>query len=290
MTRFRALPPAAQGILMMLAAIVTFTLMDATAKALTQRVDVLQALWARYLGQTLIVTALILPRLRETLRTRYPRLQLLRSILQMGATGCFFFGLSYIGLAEATAIMDLSPVLITLGAALFLGERFGLRRALGVGAALIGALIVIRPGSDVFSPYAILPLGAALCYSGYALATRFVGQSESVWTSMFYTAAVGSILLSIAVPFVWVRPDPVAAALMLLIGALGALGQLMMIGALMRAEASQVAPFTYAGLLFATIWGMIFFGEYPDAMTILGALVIVGAGIYVWHRETRAAR
>ncbi|SMX42220.1 DMT family transporter [Actibacterium lipolyticum] len=274
---------------MMLFAILCFSLMDATAKALSTRVDTVQVLWARYLGQTLLVMAIVARRIGPTLRTQYLGLQFLRSCLLLAATTFFFFGIARIGLAEATAVMDLNPVLITLGAAVFLGERFGLRRAIGVGVALIGALIIIRPGTDVFSPYAILPFCAALCISGYAIATRFVGRSESVWTSMLFTGLVGSVILTIVVPFFWVQPDATAWGLMLLIGCIGTAGQMLMIGALMRAEASQVAPFSYAGLIFATVWGMLFFDEIPDGPTIFGALVIVVAGIYVWHRETRAA-
>jgi drug/metabolite transporter (DMT)-like permease len=279
-----------RGILLMIAAVFTFTVMDAIAKGLSLRLDTIQVVWARYTGQSVIVTLLILPRLRSTLRTRYPKLQLLRALLLLGATSFFFFAISRIGLAEATAIMDISPVLITLGAALFLGEKFGPRRAFGVAAALIGALIIIRPGSGVFSPAAILPLAAAVCYSGYTLATRFVGPNESIWTSLFYTGVIGSLLLSLVVPFVWITPSPGDAGLLLAVGLVGALAQLLMIRALSLAEASLLAPFTYAGLMFATVWGALFYGEYPDAMTWLGGFVIVVAGLYVWLRETRDDR
>jgi drug/metabolite transporter (DMT)-like permease len=202
----------------------------------------------------------------------------------------FFLGISRMGLAEATALIDLNPVFITLGAALLLGERFGPRRALGIGAALVGALIIIRPGATVFSPAALLPLGAAVCYASFALVTRFVGRDETVWTSLFYTALFGAVVLSLAVTRVWVTPNGTALALMLAIGAIAALGQFLLIRALMLAEASAVAPFSYVGLLFATIWGMIFFAEFPDTATLAGAGIIVLAGIYVWHRETRDAR
>lgn len=175
----------------MIAAIFAFTVLDLCAKALTQRVGLMQTLWARYAGQTVFVLIIILPRIKTALRTDYPKLQFLRSVLMLGATTFFFAGLSKLGLAETTAIMDISPVLITLGAALFLGERFGIRRGVGVFTALIGALIIIRPGAGVLSLYALFPVGAAVCYSGFALATRYVGNKEDVWTSLFYGAALG---------------------------------------------------------------------------------------------------
>ena len=281
------LSSAGLGILLMIATMFFFSVMDAMAKEVAHRTDTVVAIWARYAGQTVVVAVLIAPRMKTVLKTGYPGLQLLRSIFLLIATSFFFFGFVSIGLANAAAIMSINPVLITLGAALILGERFGLRRAIGVGAALIGALIIIRPGSDVFSSEAMLPLCAAVAYSGYALTTRFVGRDEDPWTSLLYTAAFGALVLSAIVPFYWVRPDFTAAVLMICLGSVGALGHFCLIRALMIAEASAIVPFSYVGLLFATVWGMVIFGEFPDAFTYLGASIIALAGIYVWHRETK---
>eukprot|EP00903_Cladosiphon_okamuranus_P001917 g1915.t1 len=262
-----------------------FSLMDAMAKEIAHRTDTVMAIWARYAGQTVVVALLVAPRLKSVLKTGYPGLQLLRSVFLLLATSFFFFGFVTIGLANAAAIMSLNPVLITLGAALVLGERFGRRRAIGIGAALAGALIIIRPGSEVFSEAALLPLGAAIAYSGYALTTRFVGRDEDAWTSLLYTAVFGSLVLSAIVPYFWVTPDLTAVFLMLIVGSVGALGHFCLIRALMVAEASAMAPFTYFGLLFSIFWGMIVFGENPDLFTYLGATVIVAAGLYIWYRE-----
>ena len=288
MTRWSKLSGTAQGIVLMITTMFLFSVLDTMAKEVAHRTDTVMAIWARYAGQTVAVTFLIAPRLRTVLKTGYPRLQLLRSILLLIATTCFFFGFVTIGLANAAAIMSLNPVLITLGAALILGERFGPRRAFGVGAALVGALIIIRPGTEVFLNASILPLCAAVAYSGYALATRFVGRDEDAWTSLFYTAAFGAVILSVVVPFFWVKPDPLSTFLMLILGGVGALGHFCLIRAFMAAEASAIAPFSYVGLLFATLWGMVIFAEYPDGYTYLGALLIAVAGIYVWYRETQS--
>ncbi|MCB1358601.1 MAG: DMT family transporter [Maritimibacter sp.] len=284
------LSPTAAGILLYMLAILSMSVMDLLAKTLSAHVPVLQVVWARYAGQTAIVTLLLLPRLGTVVRTRHPWLHLLRSAFLLCATTAFFFGLSRMGLAEATAIIDTNPVLITLMAAVFLGERFGLRRALGVGAALVGALIIIRPGSAVFTPTALLPVIAAICFAGFAVATRFLGRNESIWTSLFYTALLGAVVLSLAVVPIWQTPNATAIWLMVGIGAVSAIGQFLMIRALMLAEASTVAPFSYVGLLFATLWGMLFFDTFPDVPTMIGGAIIVVAGIYVWHRETRDAK
>ncbi|MBT8458495.1 MAG: DMT family transporter, partial [Boseongicola sp.] len=259
MTPWSKRSSTAQGILLIILTMFLFSVLDAMAKEVAHRTDTVMAIWARYTGQTVAVSLLLAPRFKKALKTSYPKLQLLRSVLLLIATTCFFFGFVTIGLANAAAIMSLNPVLITLGAALILGERFGPRRAVGVGVALIGALIIIRPGTEVFSVAALLPLGAAIAYSGYALATRFVGRDEDAWTSLFYTAAFGTLVLSVVVPFFWVRPDPLAACLMLMLGGIGALAHFCLIRAYMAAEASAIAPFSYAGLIFAMFWGMIIF-------------------------------
>jgi drug/metabolite transporter (DMT)-like permease len=281
-----SLSPKARAILLMIAAIFMFSSMDALAKLLAGRIGTMPTLWVRYLGQTLVVFILVIPRLRSVLRTRYPRLQLARSVYLMCATILFFFGISNIGLAEAAAIMSTNPLFITLGAAVFLGERFGFRRAAAIAAACLGAFLVIRPGADVFTPFSLLPLGAAICYSAYALTTRFVGRDEDAWTSLFYTALFGAVVLSAAVPFFW---QPLSASdlpIMLGIALCGTLGQLALIRALMAGEAGMLAPFAYFGLVFSTFYGATIFGAYPDRLTILGGLIIAGAGIYVWYRET----
>ena len=277
-----------RAILMMIAAIFCFSIMDAAVKALAPMVGVLPALSARYAGQMLLVFVLVLPRLREVARTRYPVLQFLRSILLMSATAFFFTGISLIPLTDAAALRSTNPVLITLGAALFLGERLGVRRIGGIVVAMVGAMIIIRPGSDVFSAAALFPLAAALCDSGYALITRRVGADEDVWTSLFYTGLVGMVLLSIAVPFQWQTPDAAGIGLMVLIALAGTIGQLALIRAFSEGEAAMLAPYSYVGLAFAAFWGLTFFAEVPDLWTVLGSLVIAGAGIYVWYRETQA--
>ncbi|MBO6602855.1 MAG: DMT family transporter [Roseicyclus sp.] len=282
--------PTAQGILYMLAAIFLFSAMDALAKLLTGRFDVLQVVWARYAGQTLVVMAVLAPRLRLLIRTRHLGLQLLRSGFLFAATVCFFTSLSFMEIASATAVMNIHPVLLTLGAALILREALGPRRIFGIAAAMTGALIIIRPGSDVFTLAATLPLLGGVFYASYALSTQFLGRDEGILTSFLYTALIGTVVASAIVPFVWTPPDLADLGLFLLLGIVGAGGQFLLIKSLTVAEAGAVAPFGYAGVIFATLWGLFAFGERPDAMTILGALVIIGAGVYVWHRETRARR
>ena len=276
-------------ILLMIGAVFCFASMDATAKYLMKEIGPAQTIWARYTVQAILVTVLILPKINIYGRTKYPKLQFLRSVALMMATTLFFFAFSRLGLAEASAIFNISPVLITLGAFLFLREQIGPRRVIGILVSLLGALIIIRPGSGVFTIYAILPLGAAIFYSTYSLATRFVGTDESPWTSLFYSAIFGALCYSIYIVFHWNPMSNNALLLTTIIGLFGTAGHLCLIRALTLGEASLVAPFSYTNLLFTTIWGFVLFGNFPDFWTIVGALIIVAAGIYVWARD-RAVR
>jgi drug/metabolite transporter (DMT)-like permease len=227
------------------------------------------------------------PRLRRTLVSTRPGLQLARGLSHIASSALFFTSLQFIGLAEATAIMDINPVLITLAAAIFLGESIGLRRILGIAAALVGALIIIRPGAGVLHPAAILPLIGAFTYAAGAVLTRMT-RGDSTATSVLWSALVGSVLSSFVVPFFWQPIDPGHIWAFLLIGLLGAVSQALLIRAFALAEASAIAPFGYTGLVWAGLWGFLFWGTIPDLWTVTGALIIVAAGIYVWMREARA--
>ena len=276
-----------RGILFVIFGLLFITGMDALAKALSIHVHVLQIVWARYTGQMLLVALMLSRDLRGAMRTEYPKVQLLRSAAQFGATCFFFHALSLLGLAEATALVNIIPVFMLIGAALFLGETFGARRAIAVAAALIGATIIAQPTSGVFSTAAILPIGAALCYTTYALATRYAGQRENPMTSLFYSALFGAVLINLAAPLFWQPVSTQAWIMMGGIAVLGSIGQLLTIKGYSIVEASIVAPFTYVSLITATFWGIVVFGEYPTSSTLIGALVIAASGLYVWHRETR---
>ncbi|MEI4487232.1 DMT family transporter [Frigidibacter sp. MR17.14] len=271
----------------MVLGLVLFTLMDALAKHLGERYPALQVVWARYAGQTGMLLILLAPRLRTALRSAVPGLQALRSLCQFGSTAIFFLSLTYLGLAEATAIFDVNPVLITLGAALFLGERLGPRRIAGIVAALVGAMIIIRPGSGVFAPASLLPLAGACCYAAFALVTRKVGTRDPLWTSLLYTGLVGTLVSTAVLPWIWVPIEMDDLPGFLVIGLIGAAGQLFVIRAFSITEASALAPFGYCSLILATFWGWMFWGRLPDGWTLVGMVVIAGAGLYVWHRETR---
>lgn len=278
-----------KGIMLLAAAIFAFTAMDALAKHLVEIYPTAQVVWARNIGQLIFVVIYLNRRLPQAVKTQLPGLHVARSLTQLGATGFFFYSLTQIGLAEATALAGISPVLITIGAALFLGEALTRARLIGLGLAMLGALIVIRPGMGVFSAAAFLPILCAFCYAANMLLTRAVGSRESPWAAMFYAALFGTLVTTALLPFGWKPLTLPDLGLFAIVGLLGAMAQLLTIRAYSLTQASILAPFGYLDMVYALFWSISVFGHWPDALTLAGALVIALAGIYVWRRENGTA-
>ena len=278
------------GTLLMIAAIFAFSIMDAFANALSTRMHTMQVVWARYNFQVAASLIVLAPHLTTLMKTRYIGAQLLRSCFLFAATMTFFFSFAKLSLPEATAIFQLAPIFITLGAFLFLGERFGIWRWLGVIAGFIGVLIIIRPGLEGYNWYSTLPILAGIFYASYTLSTRALGRDESPWTSFLYTALIGVVVSTAIVPFYWTSPDLTGWLLMIFLGVFGGIGHYLLIKSLSLAEASILAPWTYASMVFSIMWGAVVFGEYIDPLTALGATIIIAAGLFIWWRENRAER
>ena len=282
--------PVTKGILLTVLALFFLCTMDAAVKSLSDTYTVIQMIWIRYVGQTVLAAALIWRHLPRIMRTRHPILHLLRSLFMFGGSFCFIYGYTNIDLASATTILQTSPLFIAIGAHFVLKEKLGLRRVVGIAVGLVGTLVIIRPGTEVFSHYSLFPLCAAVGYSGYAIATRFLSRDEGVWTSFFYTTLLGTLIASFIVPFNWQAPDPSDLPWFLVVIVFGAAGQYFLIRSLFLVEATVVAPFTYSALIFAAIYGAAVFGEFPDMWTWIGAAVISASGLFVWYRENRAQR
>jgi drug/metabolite transporter (DMT)-like permease len=281
----------AAGVFWMLLAALWFIALDTVAKDLLtrSRLPLGQVVWARFFFHFLIGTVVLMA-WRRHFTTNTPVWQLVRSALLLLTTVLFNAGLLTTPLATATAIMFLSPVMLTALSRPLLGEYVGPRRWFGVGAGLLGALIIIRPGTEGFNTGALYLLAAALANSVYQLATRRVAQVDHPYTTFFYTALAGAILSSLAVPFAWSWPTTIDWLLLVSMGIFGGIGHLFLIFAFDRASAPVVAPFAYSALIWASITGFALFGEVPDFWTILGAAVISGSGLYIFHRERVAAR
>jgi drug/metabolite transporter (DMT)-like permease len=183
-------------------------------------------------------------------------------------------------LAETHALYAVFP-LMTLGLArLFLGERMVGRQWLAAAVGFGGTLLILRPGMGVFEPAALIPLAAALTFAFFNILSRRIGQTDSFATTTLYMAVVGAVAATSAGLPAWVTPTPHEALLMSIVAVSGVIAQLLLIQALKYAQASTLQPFNYSLLAFATLIGLVVFGETPTLWTITGALLILLAGLY----------
>lgn len=276
------------GIGLMAAGVCTLPLMDGTAKYLSGEFHVLQVAWARYGFHLLLLLALLAWRLRPAeLVPNHPGLQVLRSGFLLGTTLCYFGAIAYLPLATVLALAFIGPVVSTALAPVALGEHIGPRRWVAVLVGFTGALIVLRPGFDVFHPASLLALGAGIFYGLYLLATRRLSGSGRPAVTLLYTAVIGVAVLTLAMPFVWRAPQATDWLLMAIMGAFGALAHFLIIRAFEHAPAAVLGPVSYVEIIMAVAIGWIAFGDFPDRWTWTGIAVIVSSGIYISVREGR---
>ena len=262
-----------------------FAVMDGIGKHLTGTYTIHQILWVRY---ALFVLLLLLLAQRQgfghTVKTRNLRLQIIRALLLVCESATFMLSFKFLPLADTHAIAASAPLIVTALATIFLSERVGLRRWTATMIGFCGVLIIIRPGVGVFDPIAILPVMAAVLFAIYQIMTRHL-RGDSAETTLFYTGAIGFVALSLTVPFGWAWPTSGDWLLLLLVGLFGMSAHWLLIVALRAAPASLLQPYTYTLVLFATVVGLVGFGDIPDAITIFGGAVVIGSGLYTFHRE-----
>ncbi len=282
-------PLAAIGLAMF--AVFSFTLLDSGAKYLSGHVAMPQIVWGRFICHFALLFVLV-PKtgLAVFVRTARPGAQLARAAALIATTTSMFFAVKYLPLAETYAVSFVSPFLVALGAALFLGERVGRRRWLAVAGGFAGVCIVLRPGGIMFGWPLVLPLGMAISWAACLLITRQLGPTEHPLATLFYSALLGAVCSSLAVPFFW-QPLALADWLVLIcMGAAGLVGQLASIRAYALGEASLLAPLGYTQIIWAGLIGLVIFGDVPDVGTIVGAAVVVASGLFLLGRSNATDR
>jgi len=209
----------------------------------------------------------------------------------VGSSFFFMTALKYLPLAEATALNYSTPVIVTLMAAMVLHERLNKASIGFVLAGVVGMLLIVRPGADVFQGASLLALGSALCYSIFQILTRTVVDDDPR-VSLFYPALVGTLLATLCVPFVEMPHDIATTDIALLVaGALvGTCGHFMFILAFRHGAVSALTPFTYFQIVFATLIGWLLFGAFPDAWALSGMAIIAGSGLLITLSQQRRAR
>ena len=260
--------------------------MDGFAKYLSADLPILQITWARY-SFTVIFTLPIMFFFfkRQLVWSDKPMLQILRGLILLFANICFFYSISIISLAKALTLAFIAPLIVTAFSPVFLGEKVGFRRWTAVTIGFIGSLIVIRPGFLELNFASLAALCTGFLYGFYLIITRKLSASDNPLLTLLLTGLVGAILLSLIIPFYWVKPSLNQWSLMAGIGIFACIGHLFLILSLKYADASKLAPLGYTEIIPNIMIGYYFFNEIPDKWTYLGLFIIVLSGLYISRRE-----
>lgn len=279
------------GILLVVAGMFCFATMDAISKVLALDYAITQMLWVRYAVFTGFA-CLIAWRagFRRTIRSARPFLQSGRALLLLVENGMFVLAFRYLPLAETHAIAACSPLIVVALSVPLLGEKVGLRRWLAVLAGFAGVLVIIRPGFHALEWPILIPLVGALMWGLYQIMVRLCARTDSGETTLFWSAAVGLAATTLVGPLEWRDPDAAGWTLLMALAAIASLGHFALIKGLQFAEAGAVQPFSYTLLVWATVLGVLVFGDVPDGWTVAGGAIVVGSGLYAWYRERRARR
>lgn len=286
--------PRVGGIAFMVLALACFSVLDTVTQGISASAPVVMVLWVRYVVQTVMTSAVLGPRQGLRLvRTRRPALQVLRGLLLMTCSAIAFFSLRVMPVGEFTAIVMLTPLLLTVVAAVALHERITWLRWACVLGGLAGTLAVIRPGAGLFQWATLLPLLLVVCNTAFQVLTSRLTKTEDPGTMHFWTGCVGLLVTSAALPLAWTALPWTVWAALALIGSFGALGHFLLIMAFTRAPVAVLTPYLYLQIGFSALGGWLAFGHVPDGWSQAGIALIAGCGVFgTWltGRELMARR
>ena len=287
------LSPAIAGVLIFTLGLSFIALADAMAKVLGESMASPQVVW---LYLVCLLTALLIyllvsrQNIRELVKTKKPRLQIARGLSILGSLTFIFTSLQFLPLAEATVINFTGPLFMVALAGPMLGEAVGWRRWAAVLVGLAGAMIVVRPGSEVFQWAAWLPIGSAVFFAVFQLLTRKLAAHDGALTTLIYTQVVAAAGASLAAPFFWTPITFYQFGYVFLAGIVGLAAHMCMFNAFRLADASLLAPINYTRIVASVLLGYWLFGDLPDAYTIAGGAVIIASGLFVIYRESAVRR
>lgn len=277
------------GIVMMLGAWFMFSVVDTSAKWLAVAgIPAFQLAFMRYFSHFVISIGMIAKGgiTADRFKTDHMWQIISRSLLLISATLSNFYALKFLPLTVVSAIIFSSPVIVCFLSVTLLKEKVGPWRWGAILLGFIGVLIIVRPFGTAFHPAMILIIYNATALALYSIMTRQLAGIVAVETMQFYMGLIGSVLLFPVAVWTWVQPGSVFAFVILIsLGVLGWAGHQLLTNAHRFGTANQLMPFTYSFLIYVAIWGYVLFGAVPDSWTLLGALVIMGAGLIIWKRE-----
>jgi drug/metabolite transporter (DMT)-like permease len=266
----------------MLLATGCFGCLDTMSKYLVAYYPAPALVWLRYVLQTLVMTAIFLPRMGLRLvRTTSRGVQILRGLMLVFSSVVFVVALNHMQIAEVASIVFLAPIMVALAGGPLLGERVGIRTWFALAGGFTGVLLIIRPGGNAFTWWALLPLGCAFLFAGYQILTRKLAGHDDPITTLFYPGLIAVLAIPPVFPGALsaVPAVPLHAALLAAIGILGAVGHFLLIRAHALAPATLLAPFGYTQLLVVLVLGWLVFGQLPDGIALTGIALIAGSGL-----------
>lgn len=265
----------------MLLATACFGCLDTLSKYLVAHYPAAALVWLRYVLQTLVMMAIFLPRMGLRLvRTTAPGVQLVRGLMLIVSSVVFVLALLHMPIAEVASIVFLAPIIVALAGGPLLGERVAARTWLALAGGFTGVLLIIQPGGDAFTWWALLPLLCAFLFAGYQILTRKLAGRDDPITTLFIPGLLACFVVPPIFPGAFEVPTvPLHVAMLVTIGILGAVGHFMLIRAHGLAPATLLAPFGYAQLLVVGTLGWLVFGQIPDAIALTGIALIAGSGL-----------
>lgn len=279
------------GAFLVIAATVLFAAHDVVSKYLIFFFAIPLLVWARYVVYVVIMVVGVAPGMgRKMIFTKRPRLMIFRAFTLVCVSVFFQFTLQALPLAEATALIFITPLLVALLAGPMLHEKVRLRTWLATAAGFCGVLLIARPGGAVNLAGVGYALATSLCYALYQILTRKLADSEPPMRQLFFTAIVGAIVMSCIVPAYWTGVLPTASQGLLIIslGLTAGIGQFLLIRAFHISDAATVSPVLYFQLVWAMLLGWTVFGQLPDLLTTTGMLVIGASCLSLAMHQPRA--
>jgi drug/metabolite transporter (DMT)-like permease len=277
----RIKPSAMGGLVLLIAALSCFAVLDTTTKVVTASVPLLMALWVLFLVQTLAAGAyVLLMRDRASLKTTHIGLHLTRGALMLTVQMLAFFSLHYLPVGEFTAMAMTTPLLVTLLASRFLGEHVSVFRLILVAGGLAGTLVIVRPGSNALGWAMLLPLALVLVNTAFQLLASKMARTEDAVTTLFYTCLTALVLTSLPLAWVWVPVSSMSLWLgLLFMGIAAAGGNLLFILAFERAPAATLMPYMYLQIGFGILGGWLMFDHVPDFWALVGMGLVAACGV-----------
>jgi drug/metabolite transporter (DMT)-like permease len=289
-TWFAGLEAPVRAALLMVGACAGFSAMMAIVRLISTEIHPFEAAFFRNVFGLLYMLPWVLRTRGRRLRTHRPVMHISRAVLGMIAMLLLFTAVSLMPLADVTALSFTAPLFATIGAALILRETVGVRRWTATLIGLAGALIIIRPGADTFTPAALIALASAAGIAAAQLSVKSLSRTEHPSAIVVIMGLLMTPMTLVPALFVWTWPSAEALAWMALMGLVATIGQVMLVRAMATADASAVMPFDFSRLVFAALLGWLVFGELPDGWTLVGGAVIVTATVYIARRDALLSR